>query len=466
MPPIHVKDSGTIKQVSNVYVKDSGTWKQAIEVWNYSNGSWSKTYALGDGISISSSGYNSLTGITYTTTLNTATTAAQRNGTDPPRLVSVPTNATYVDFFVCGGGGAGGSAPQNASSEWIGSGGAGAPIIYGRLPIDPNDRPTHLECWVGEGASGRDTDGQGYLGRESALWWYTQGSNTQMVLESPGGMGGRPGDGQHKRIMYQAGIFELLIPISYPGTAYNFVYWQGVSPDSVASNTSTAELGRSSTTTVDGAKPTTSETDHTAKKLVIPGPEFGLRSRSDGNYNMYLSQYVTGSNYGDLKCAEEEADSVHSNTGRLGHERNLVWVQNTGWKFRYYSNSTFATGFDLPLDTNNSGTTSFNDTSSSSPYAGFAFSLMLPEPPERATGYAGTFRGETDSTGVPQNESFSRTSGALGTGTSLTGWSGTAPERLGGSNGTNYGKGGDGRGSYSATGNGGTDGIIQLKFGS
>jgi len=176
---------------------------------------------------------------------------------------------------------------------------------------------------------------------------------------------------------------------------------------------------------------------------------------------------MTGSiaTQGDKKCAEEEADSVHSNTQRQGHLRNLVWTQNTGWEFRYYDNGAFSTGYDLPLDPGD-GTAAFDDTSTASPYAGFEFSIILPEPPERATGYAGTFRGETNSVGVPQNETFTRTTGALGTGTSLTGWSGTAPERTGGSNGSNYGTGGDGTGAYSASGNLGTSGIIQLKFGS
>jgi len=458
MPPINVKNSGTYKEASEVYVKDNGSWKEAQEVWAYDNGQWKLVHSAGVRININrSNNYNSLTGVYYS---NTFTTGSDSSKTNPTgwHFVSVPYGATHLDFFMCGGGGSGGTAPQGASSLWIGTGGAAAPVLYGTLTVNTSWSTSSFNpkigIKVGTGGSGRNSLGEGRSGTYSEIYRATSSntilSSEQAFLQCPGGAGGRRGDGKHKRIMYQPGTFDVWFPIGATGD-YQTLSWAD-DPSSSFNSPLNEE-----TTAEDNGYYYIPSNRPDRTWLQLPARDMSL----DNRYG-----YLKKTGGASTEVAEEDADST-SNSDNL-HKRVLVWTQDAGWQFRYHSayNTFVCTAGGSISDSGMPFYPDyiFTDASTNDAFDGFELGSVIAAPPKRATGYAGSFRGETDSSGVPQLENFSRTSGAQGTGTSLTGWSGDTPIRRGGRNGMDYGSGGDAGASYNNGSEQGTDGVVQVKF--
>jgi hypothetical protein len=441
MPPINVKDSGTFKEASSVYVKDNGSWKEAQEVWAYDNGQWKLVHSAGLRISINTStGYNSFTGITYGSNM-TFTGTYQNSGDE--HIVSVPSNALYLDFFMCGGGGGHGGAPSGSTDAWVGSGGGAAPILYGTVKIDQVATPSYLSLRVGRRGYGVNTAGEGAPGDGSSILVLNNNYSGRVIIQSPGGAPGRAADGKHKRALYQHGYIQVEVPVTLTTSGFNrFNY---VDSAANVSSITTPTTGLASKTTV------TDSTfgSNSRASIMIPIWYNGLQGTVNGLTSGLTSTVISN---------EDVADS--SGTSGDPHKRNLVWAENSAWKFRQYPPSTnqfsvSSTVPPVPLYPDNV----FTDSATSGYAEDFQMGMVLAEPAERATGYAGTFRGETNASGVPQNQTFTRTSGAQGTGTSCTGWSGGTPVRRGASNGSDYGKGADTGTLLSATG-----GIVQIRF--
>ena len=408
MPPIHVKNSGTIKEASQVYVKDSGSWKEAQEVYVRQNGAWKLVHTAGYKVN-TSTGYTSITGLTYDEVL-TNTTSQDHVTTN----VTIPAGTTSIDYILIGSGGAGGRVPNGNTNLWVGSGGCAAPILIGRTAFTHYGGVQTLTCNVaGQTASG-DADGHGKPGQRSQIYY------GQSYIESPGGFGGRAGDGKHGRPMYM-GDTRVQPELKQSATANRFDY--------VDINTSTSFVD-------------------TTRKVFIPHYQ-----------DMMLDDHVIYYSSAPLISTTDEADFD-------AHPAATVWRNDTEWALREYANNSYTSYGDvLPYHP--------DDKYQHTTLSNFSFSLIAPAPPERGTGYAGTFRGETNSNGVIQNQSFSRTAGANGTGSTLTSWANGAPTRKGSSNGTEYGKGGDavpnthsGATTDQRTAGTGTGGLIMLKFNS
>jgi len=460
MPPVHVKNNGAIKQASQVYVKDGGVWKEAQTVHVYENGQWKLVHSAGIQIN-TSTGYNSHTGITYTHTLTTPYSSSS-----DVQTVSVPSNALYMDFFMCGGGGSGGTPPSTATSNWIGSGGGAAPILYGTTTIDPNRRPSTLKCRVGKRATGRQSNGEGLAGglsRIGATDTDTYGQIGELIV-CPGGAPGRPGDGEHNRALYQPGDMRVMVPIVGQYADSNGNNFSGPSPVSYAnnqwssgdSNTGLAEGTTVNSSTYLGSNGTHARVGFPRTAMTLLPDSGGFLRASNGGGSVI---------YDDLCDLDSDRDGIAASNFHA-HGRVLMWMENSEWKYREKqgSNSVYISTTVPPVPLYPDDV--FTDSSTGSNFFnGFEVGVILAEPSERATGYAGTFRGEANASGAPQNQTFSRTTGALGSGTSLTGWSGDTPVRKGVSNTTDYGHGSDAGTSYSGgSGTNSTDGIIQIRF--
>lgn len=407
MPPIHVKNSGIIKEASEVYVKDNGSWKEAQEVYVRQNGVWQLVHTSGYEIN-TSTGYTSITGLTYDEVL-TNTTSQDHIDTN----VTIPAGTTSIDYIIIGSGGAGGRLPSATADEWVGSGGCAAPILIGRVDFTHYGGTQILECSVGGQAIGYATDGTGIPGMYSRIKY---GST---YIESPGGFGGFPGNGQHGRPMYM-GQIKVLPELKNTGTSSSFNYLDITTSTSFVDTTRTVWVPRYS--------------------------------------NIVLQD-------GTIYSSSASSPSTDETLLDTGYFAATVWRQDTEWAMRVYSGGTYTSyGSALPYHPDDK----YQHTSLSN----FSFSVIAPSPPQRATGYAGTFRGETNANGVIQNQSFSRTSGANGSGTSLTSWANGEPVRKGASNGTDYGKGGSAVTAYNSLTSAqldavrSTGGLIMLKFNS
>lgn len=421
--PINVKDSGVYKEAQNVYVKDNGVWKEATRVWVYDGGSWKLVHTPGFTVDADSK-YSDITGITY----DVAFTNTTQDHTE--HYASIPFGTNYIDYLMIGGGGSGGKVPSSNNGNWVGSGGGAAPIMYGRVKVNVNDSNRYIKVEVaGAAAFTSATSGRGKYGQYSAFK-YSQdsedgGAAFRPRMLVPGGMAGEPGDGTHRRPLY-LGHGQLLTDLN-------------------PLNTHLANI----TGFVDLASAGVGGTFVTSERRRYYMPHYFLYENVDGK----LKSYITGSN---VEVQEEsELDT---------HPRAMIWKEDSSWALRYYTSDTNSYSVVppfFPLHPDNV----WSDVTYENNYP-VSCGLILPEPPQRATGYAGTFRGETDSNGVPQQQQFAKTEGANVSGPFLTSWDGgVPPTRSGASNGTDYGRGGNALASTAnVSSTGGTGGIVMLKF--
>ena len=439
--PINIKDSGTYKVPTNVYVKDSGSWKEAIEVFVNDGGTWKSVHTTGFDIN-ASTGYNSITGITYTDVYTHDGTTTNSNY----YYKQLNTNYTSVDYFLVGSGGGGGAPANGASNAWIGGGGNAGMVMFGRIPIsfDTTTSTRYLIIEVPATPPGHvGTTGFGRNGRRAAISMVTSNTTTSQNplfrVEAPGGLGGHPGDGTHGRSMYYDN-----------GLLCSFIGFSTASP-------------------------------LFAPDFMNVGPSddlFGPNATYERRFHYpVLARYSIDPSNGSLvfnSTAITEEDDIDADTNSLGADtKALIWDQNTAWKVRLKDTNTGAYSVVTTTDASAGSRSVFSsypdDTFTSSLNSDWHLTSILATPGARATGYAGTFRGETTSTsnGIPQNQSFSRTSGAQGTGSTLTGWSGDKPLTNGGDNGTGYGQGQGGTDNTTAMNSArqtGSGGIVMLKF--
>jgi len=423
--PINVKDSGVYKEAQNVYVKDNGVWKEATRVWVYNGGSWKLVHTPGFTVDADSR-YSDITGITYDVAFTNTT-----SGDHVEYYAPIPFGTNYIDYLMIGGGGSGGRVPSSNNGNWVGSGGGASPIMYGRVKVniyDPN-RYIKVEVAGARFTSSSSVSGRGRQGQYSAFK-YSQdledsGFSYRPRMLVPGGMAGEPGDGTHRRPLY-LGHGQLVTDLNpLNGHLANITGF---------ANLASAGVGG---------------TYVTSERRMYYMPHYFLYENVEGT----LYSYITGS-------SEEVQDESELDT----QPRATIWKEDSSWALRYYTSSTNSYSVVppiFPLHPDNV----WSDVTYENNYS-VSCGMILPEPPKRATGYAGTFRGETDSNGLPQQQQFAKTEGANVSGPFLTSWDGGVPPiRSGASNGTEYGRGGD---AYNDAGEPfstqATKGIVMLKF--
>lgn len=417
--PINVKDSNVWKEARNVYVKDSGVWKEATRVWVYDSGSWKLVHTPGF-IVDADTRYTDITGLTYD--------VAYTNNTQDhlTYYADIPQGTSFIDYFMIGGGGSGGKVPSSNNGNWVGTGGGAAPIMYGRVKVNYYG-PSYIRVDVAGAASFTGAASGKGAGGQYSSFHYAQTSPASLQSDTrvlvPGGMGGEPGDGTHRRPLYlgHGNLLTDLNPLNgFLGGLLGFINLISV-----------------------GGSFSTSERRYYAM------PAYCLYENIEG----VLRTRITGTSA--VVQDDSELDT---------HPIAVVWKEDSEWANRIYNegNGTYSVSPTAhPLHPDNV----WSDVTYENNYA-VSCGMIVPEPPERATGYAGTFRGETNALGVPLQQQFEKTEGANVTGPILVSWDGgTPPTRSGASNGTDYGRGGNALASTgNSTSTGGTGGIVMLRF--
>jgi len=108
----------------------------------------------------------------------------------------VPNGVTSIYIKMVGGGGGGGSSSGSSGCQWGGDGGGGGGLIYGRLPVTPNET---LDLIIGAGGAGGSNYSSGSSGGDTKVV-NSSGNILAAAYGGEGGMGGNnssssPGNG-------------------------------------------------------------------------------------------------------------------------------------------------------------------------------------------------------------------------------------------------------------------------------
>ena len=98
----------------------------------------------------------------------------------------VPNGVTSIYIKMVGGGGGGGSSNGLSGCGWGGDGGGGGGLIYGRIPVTPNDT---LDIIIGAGGSNGSNYSNGSPGGETKVV-NSSGNVLAVAYGGGGGMGG------------------------------------------------------------------------------------------------------------------------------------------------------------------------------------------------------------------------------------------------------------------------------------